>query len=65
METGILVAPDNYEKLAEGMELLIEDENLRRKLGKNARIWARNFNWDNIAKEEEKFYLEVLEGETI
>lgn len=63
-ETGILVEPDNPKKLAEGMKMLIENKDLRKKLGKDARIWARNFNWDNIAKEQEKFYLEILERET-
>ena len=60
-KTGILVEPDNPEELSRAMIKLIENDDLRRQLGKNARIWAKNFNWDNIAKIQEEFYFEVLE----
>ena len=59
-ETGILVEPNSHEKLAKGMRLLIKNVDIRKKLGENANKWAKNFNWDNIAKEQEKFYLEIL-----
>lgn len=63
-ETGILVEADNHEKLAESMKVLSGNNEIRNRLGDNARKWARNFDWDNIAREQEGFYIEILEKET-
>jgi len=62
-ETGLLVPPDNPDELAEAMIYLLKREEERRRLGENGRRWARSFNWDDIAKEQEQFYLEVLDLE--
>lgn len=59
-DTGVLVPPDNPEKLSEAMLDLIRDTTLRQMLGKNARQWAKNFTWDKLAILQEKFYLEVV-----
>ena len=59
-KTGLLVTPDNPEKLSEAMIYLIENETLRQILGKNARQWAKNFTWDKLAILQEKFYIEVV-----
>ena len=46
-ETGIVIEPNNPEKLAESILMLYEDENLRSKLGKNARKRVvENYNWE-------------------
>ena len=58
-ETGILVAPERPNLLAEKMIYLIENENERKRLGCNGRLWAKNFNWDDLAREQERFYVEV------
>jgi len=51
-ETGILIDPDNPEKLAESIINLFENENLRSKFGINARKRVvKKFNWkDNVNK---------------
>lgn len=59
-ETGLLVKPDNPEKLSEAMIYLIGNATLRQILGKNARQWAKNFSWDKLALLQEKFYIEVV-----
>lgn len=59
-ETGLLVKPDNPEKLSEAMIYLIGNATLRQILGKNARQWAKNFTWDKLALFQERFYLEVV-----
>lgn len=59
-ETGILVPPEDPEKLADAMVYLLEHEDERRRLGENGRRWARRFRWDEIAQQQEKFYMEVL-----
>jgi glycosyltransferase involved in cell wall biosynthesis len=59
-ETGILVPPERPDLLAEKMIFLIENEGERKRLGCNGRLWAKNFNWDDLAKEQERFYFEVI-----
>jgi glycosyltransferase involved in cell wall biosynthesis len=59
-ETGILVEPENISALKEAINILISDENKRMALGKNGLEWAKNFKWDNIASDQQKFYTEVL-----
>jgi len=49
-ENGILIPPRNSRALAEALERLIENEQLRRRLGENARETIRKrFNWENQA----------------
>jgi len=46
--TGIIVPPANVEKLAEAIETLVRDEQLRSKFGKEGRSRVeRLYNWDN------------------
>lgn len=59
-ETGILVPPERPDLLAEKMIYLIENENERKILGRNGRLWAKHFNWDDLAREQERFYYEVM-----
>jgi glycosyltransferase involved in cell wall biosynthesis len=54
---GILVTPENVAELAEKICLLIENEELRKEIGKNARETARKYTidklglqWDNLFK---------------
>jgi glycosyltransferase involved in cell wall biosynthesis len=43
--------------LAEKINFLIKDPHIRQEMGKKAREYARNFTWDRIAKEYEKYIL--------
>jgi len=58
--TGLLVEPESSEKLAAAMERLLEDEALRRDLGKEGRTWANTFSWKTIAEEQLAFYRSVI-----
>ena len=54
---GLLFEPNNPKKLAELIRLLLEDENLQKKLGINARKKMVNkFNWNQIIKKLEILY---------
>ncbi|MBA7716137.1 D-inositol-3-phosphate glycosyltransferase [subsurface metagenome] len=54
---GLLFEPNNPKKLAELIRLLLEDENLQKKLGINARKKMVNeFNWNQIIKKFEILY---------
>ena len=50
-KTGFLYDYGNIEQLAQKIELLLDDKNLNRKMGEAGIEWAKNFSWDNCAKE--------------
>ena len=48
-ETGVLVEPGSEEQLAEAIELLLDDEPYRRRLGANARrVVEERYSWDVV-----------------
>jgi len=54
---GILIPTKSPEKMAEAVSLLIEDEDLRKKLSKNARRTIESkYTWDCVADRIEKCY---------
>ena len=58
---GILVPPKNPEKLAGALLELLNDENLRRFMGKNGRNYIeKKFTWDNVAKDIFRSYKEAV-----
>lgn len=48
---GLLVPEGDIDGLAEAMNRLIEDEELRIKMGKNARVKAEKYDIDSIGKQ--------------
>ena len=61
--TGLLVEPDNVEQLAQALEQLLSDPNLRRRLSTNAReVVMREYSWDRVAEKTIEVYRKVLEG---
>jgi glycosyltransferase involved in cell wall biosynthesis len=56
-ETGLLVEAGQPGALADGMRRLLDQEELRQRLGQGGREWARRFDWDQIACEQEEVYL--------
>lgn len=61
-ETGLLAESGDVDGIADAMRSLIVDQDLRRKLGNQGRIWAERFTWDKIAAAQEQVYLDVVEG---
>ena len=51
---GFLV--NNLKELREKIKLLIEDESLRKELGKNAKKFSKKFSWDETAKKLREVY---------
>ncbi len=64
-ETGLLVPPEDEVALANTMDNLLRNPDLRRKLGTQGRKWAQHFTWDRIAREQEEAYLQAIEQEPI
>ena len=57
-ETGFLVPHGDVGALAERIRAVVEDRNLRERLGRQARAFAERFTWDRAALDTEAF----LEG---
>ncbi len=59
-ENGILVPPRDPASLAEAILKLVEEDDLRRRMGERGREVALERDWRKVALETEKLYLEVL-----
>ena len=61
-ENGMLISLGNVDELAKVTTILLEDDELRSRLGKNARQTViKNFSWDAIAKKTADTYKKLLE----
>lgn len=49
-KTGLLVEPNHIMKLAQAMDLMIADDQLREELSTKAYEWSHAFNWDHSAR---------------
>jgi len=59
-KTALLVEPDDIEKLANAMNLLIKRSDLRTAFGRRGRVWAQKFSWESIAQEQFAFYKSLV-----
>lgn len=57
---GILVQPDSSNELAEKVELLLDNNQLRRNMSKNGIIKANSFDWELILHNLFKHYEDVI-----
>lgn len=57
---GILVPPQNTQKLAEALVTLITDKSLRREMGLRGRVKALEYDWGQITQRVMDVYLMVL-----
>ena len=55
-ENGLLVTPKDLDALADAIIYLLENENVRKEMGKNGRKKAEDYSWERIAEETEKVY---------
>jgi glycosyltransferase involved in cell wall biosynthesis len=61
-KTGFLIAPKKPEELAEKIKILLENKDLREKMGKSGRERVeKHFTWKNIAKKVLEIYGEILD----
>jgi len=49
-KTGILVEPNDGDRLTEAFERLIRNPDLRRSLGESGRVWAHDRSWSDSAR---------------
>ena len=57
---GVLVPPRDSEKLADAIIYLLENEDIREKMGGNGKKKVGGYSWERIAEETEKVYETVL-----
>jgi len=57
-KTGFIVK--DFQEMLDKLEILINNPNLRYKMGKKAREYAKNFDWDVIVKKWEKIFMDVV-----
>jgi glycosyltransferase involved in cell wall biosynthesis len=50
----------SYVDLAEKILFLLDDENLRKRMGENGKKFAKQFDWKNIAEETFKLYKKLI-----
>jgi glycosyltransferase involved in cell wall biosynthesis len=55
-KTGFLAEPNNINSFVEYLEILITDEQVREKMGKNARIHIKKFDWKKIIRRYRELY---------
>lgn len=59
-DSGILVPPRNPNALAEAIIYLLDNESERKKMGENARLRARKYSWNEIARMYESVYEKLV-----
>lgn len=57
--TGLLVEPKNHQALAEAIDYLLNNENERKKMARNAAHYTKRYSWQGIAGELQNIYREV------
>ena len=64
--TGLVFERDNYQDLAEKLESVVVDEDLRNEIAKNGNLWVKeNHSWEKIAKSVTSIYEHLLERDTL
>jgi len=59
---AIVIPPNNVDELTEALLMLTQDEQLRRKLSRNAREFAKGFSWKEIARKHLEVYEALASG---
>lgn len=59
-EEGLLVPPRNSQSLAEALIRLLNDEDLRRRMGEKGLKRAHDFDWEKISQQVVTFYEQTL-----
>ena len=57
---GLLVPPGDPPALAAGLERVLSDTDLARRLGESARERAREFSWERVAAQLESVYEPIV-----
>jgi len=59
-ENGLLVPPKDENALADAIIYLLENKDIRERMGRNGRDKVERYSWEKIAEETEKIYEELI-----
>lgn len=59
-ENGLLVPPGDSESLSDAIVYLLENEDVREKMGRNGRKMVKNYSWEIIAKKTKMVYEDLI-----
>jgi glycosyltransferase involved in cell wall biosynthesis len=59
-ENGLLVPPRDSKALADAIIYLLENEDVRKEMGKNGKNKVVNYSWERIAEETENIYRRLV-----
>ncbi len=62
-KTGFLIPEGNAAALAEKIDLFLQDDSLRNRMGRNGVQHAKKYSWENIADQITSLYRQVLSRE--
>ena len=62
-DNGLLVQPKDSVALADAIIYLLENEDIREKIGENGGKKVEDYSWEKIAEMTEKVYLSLMEQE--
>ncbi len=62
---GLFVKPGNENELAEAIIYLLDNVDIRNKLGKNAAKLVKDYSWDSICEKTEKLYNSISQNRII
>ncbi len=57
-KTGILAKPKSVDEFYKAMVIFLKDEALRKRMSKEAFLWAKNFSWDKSANDLQEIVAE-------
>ncbi len=60
-KNGLIIEPGNIKALADALTYLLENEDVRKKMGECGKKMVVNYSWKKIAEKTEKVYQDVLD----
>ena len=62
-ENGLLFEPGKVEELTRALRFLVENPEERESMGRAGRQMVEDYSWEEVARETEKIYQELLGGD--
>lgn len=62
-KTGLLAKIRDYNDLCDKLEIILMDDDLRNRMGKEGIVWARKFDWKEVVKRISDLYEKIMNNE--
>ena len=64
-KNALIIEKDNIDDIVNKVELLLQNEKLRKELSKNAVMTSAQYNWENIITQIEEYYINIAKYELL